>query len=173
MVDKSKTPRHKVRQRHDLQSCRRGFGFIHHSRTIFCCAVSNPNLTIRDFCIAVQHLLGCKRESAYTATGVCGRCPRVTVHPGRLRADAAALHTGAARAVQLLTQPQQARPRHSRRRLRRAASARSTHPHPLSLITSRFVNGNTVSNFPTHGQLSAAQGNPTNCLNFDLPYKIV
>jgi hypothetical protein len=28
----------------------------------------------------------------------------------------------------------------------------------LSLITSRFVNGNTVRNFPTHGQLSAAQG---------------
>jgi hypothetical protein len=34
----------------------------------------------------------------------------------------------------------------------------------LSLITSRFVNGNTVRNFPTHGQLSAAQGSPTNCL---------
>jgi hypothetical protein len=31
----------------------------------------------------------------------------------------------------------------------------------LSLITSRFVNGNTVRNFPTHGQLSAAQGSPT------------
>jgi hypothetical protein len=35
----------------------------------------------------------------------------------------------------------------------------------LSLITS--LNGNTVRNFPTHGQLSAAQGSPTNCLNFD------
>jgi hypothetical protein len=35
----------------------------------------------------------------------------------------------------------------------------------LSLITS--LNGNTVRNFPTHGQLSAAQGNLTSCLNFD------
>jgi hypothetical protein len=31
----------------------------------------------------------------------------------------------------------------------------------LSLITSRLVNGNTVRNFPTHGQLSAAQGSAT------------
>jgi hypothetical protein len=38
---------------------------------------------------------------------------------------------------------------------------------PERLITSRFVNGNMVRNFPTHGQLSAAQGSPTNCLNFD------
>jgi hypothetical protein len=29
------------------------------------------------------------------------------------------------------------------------------------------VNGNTVRNFPTHGQPSAAQGNLTSCLNFD------
>jgi hypothetical protein len=36
----------------------------------------------------------------------------------------------------------------------------------LSLIT-RFFNGNTVRNFPTHGQLSAAQGSLTSCLNFD------
>jgi hypothetical protein len=36
----------------------------------------------------------------------------------------------------------------------------------LSLITRSF-NGNTVRNFPTHGQLSAAQGNLTSCLNFD------
>jgi hypothetical protein len=35
----------------------------------------------------------------------------------------------------------------------------------LSLIT-RFFNGNTVRNFPTHGKLSAAQS-PTSCLNFD------
>jgi hypothetical protein len=27
----------------------RGFGFVHHSRTLFCRAVPNPNLTIRDF----------------------------------------------------------------------------------------------------------------------------
>jgi hypothetical protein len=30
----------------------RGFGFVHHSRTIFCRAVPNPNLTIRNFFIA-------------------------------------------------------------------------------------------------------------------------
>jgi hypothetical protein len=36
-------------------------------------------------------------------------------------------------------------------------------PH-LSLITRSF-NGNTVRNFPTHGQLSAAQGNLTSCLS--------
>jgi hypothetical protein len=27
----------------------RGFGFVHRSRTIFCRAVPNPNLTIRNF----------------------------------------------------------------------------------------------------------------------------
>jgi hypothetical protein len=36
----------------------------------------------------------------------------------------------------------------------------------LSLITRSF-NGNTVRNFPTHGQPSAAQGSLTSCLNFD------
>jgi hypothetical protein len=36
----------------------------------------------------------------------------------------------------------------------------------LSLITRSF-NGNTVRNFPTHGQLPAAQGSLTSCLNFD------
>jgi hypothetical protein len=53
--------------------------------------------------------------------------------------------------------------------------ALSSHPlPPLSLITSRFVNGNTVRNFPTHGQLSAAHGSLTNCLStLTLPYKIV
>jgi hypothetical protein len=35
-----------------------------------------------------------------------------------------------------------------------------------SLITRSF-NGNKVRNFPTHGQLSAAQGNLTSCLKFD------
>jgi hypothetical protein len=32
----------------------RGFGFVHHSRTLFCRAVPNPNPTIRHFCIAAQ-----------------------------------------------------------------------------------------------------------------------
>jgi hypothetical protein len=30
------------------------------------------------------------------------------------------------------------------------------------------VNGNTVRNFPTHGQLSAAQGSPTTVSAFDI-----
>ena len=38
-------------------------------------------------------------------------------------------------------------------------NARPPPLRPLSLITS--LNGNTVRNFPTHGQLSAAQGSPT------------
>jgi hypothetical protein len=32
----------------------RGFGFVHHSRTLFCRAVPNPNITIRNFFIAVR-----------------------------------------------------------------------------------------------------------------------
>ena len=35
----------------------RGFGFVHHSRTLFCRAVPNPNITIRNFFIAVRHLV--------------------------------------------------------------------------------------------------------------------
>ena len=31
----------------------RGFGFFHHSRTVFCRAVPNANLTIRNFFVAV------------------------------------------------------------------------------------------------------------------------
>jgi hypothetical protein len=31
-----------------------GFRCVHHSRTIFCRAVSNPNITIRNFFIAVR-----------------------------------------------------------------------------------------------------------------------
>jgi hypothetical protein len=32
----------------------RGFIFVHHSRTISCSAVPNPNTTIRNFCVAVR-----------------------------------------------------------------------------------------------------------------------
>jgi hypothetical protein len=34
--------------------CWKGFGFVHHSRTRFCRAVPNPNLTVRDFFFAVS-----------------------------------------------------------------------------------------------------------------------
>jgi hypothetical protein len=37
----------------------------------------------------------------------------------------------------------------------------------ITTLITRSFNGNTVRNFPTHGQLSAAQGNLTSCLNFD------
>jgi hypothetical protein len=33
----------------------RGFGFVYRSRTLFCRAVPNPNITIRNFFIAVPH----------------------------------------------------------------------------------------------------------------------
>jgi hypothetical protein len=53
----------------------RGFGFVHHSRTVFC-AVPNPNITIRNFFIAVwsgghlraararHRVLGLERDAA-------------------------------------------------------------------------------------------------------------
>jgi hypothetical protein len=41
---------------------------------------------------------------------------------------------------------------------------RSCYPPPPTPVSG---NSNTVRNFPTHGQLSAAQGSLTNCLNFD------
>jgi hypothetical protein len=34
---------------------REGLGFVHRSRTILCRAVPNPNVTIRNFCIALPH----------------------------------------------------------------------------------------------------------------------
>jgi hypothetical protein len=40
----------------------RCFGFVYHSRTLFCRAVPNPNLTIRNFCIAVRPQ---EREAAH------------------------------------------------------------------------------------------------------------
>jgi hypothetical protein len=36
----------------------RGFGFVHRSRTLFCRAVPNPNITIRNFCISVRRVVG-------------------------------------------------------------------------------------------------------------------
>ena len=33
----------------------RGFGFVHHSRTVFCRTVPNLSITIRNFFIAVRH----------------------------------------------------------------------------------------------------------------------
>jgi hypothetical protein len=53
MMDKSKTPRHDCRSCRYLTFVPRGFGFAHHSRTIFCRAVPNPSDTIRHFCIGV------------------------------------------------------------------------------------------------------------------------
>jgi acyl-CoA synthetase (AMP-forming)/AMP-acid ligase II len=36
----------------------KSFGFVHRSRTVFCRAVPNPNITIRDFFIAAQRREG-------------------------------------------------------------------------------------------------------------------
>jgi hypothetical protein len=41
----------------------RGFGFVHHSRTLFCRAVPNPNITIRTLFIAVQEGSGRSPQS--------------------------------------------------------------------------------------------------------------
>ena len=45
----------------------RGFGFVHHSRAIFYHEVPNPNLTIRNFLIAV-----CAPERSPRTSGVSG-----------------------------------------------------------------------------------------------------
>jgi hypothetical protein len=54
MMDKAKTPsaQRYIAARSTIVP--RGFGFVYHSRTIFCRAVPNPNITIRNFFIAVQ-----------------------------------------------------------------------------------------------------------------------
>jgi hypothetical protein len=57
----------------------RGFGFVHPSRTIFCRAVPNPYLTIRNFFIAVARAWRARRTS---------RCPRRTPAPGSRRTAA-------------------------------------------------------------------------------------
>jgi hypothetical protein len=48
-MDKSKTPR--IVPLYNFVP--RGFGFVHHSIAILYHEVPNPNLTIRNFCIAV------------------------------------------------------------------------------------------------------------------------
>jgi hypothetical protein len=57
----SKTPRHKFGARSAIVP--RGLGFVHHSRAIFCRAVPNPNITIRNFFIAVWGGVGRTAES--------------------------------------------------------------------------------------------------------------
>jgi hypothetical protein len=127
----------------------RGFGFVHHSIAILYHQVPNPNITIRNFFIAVRY--------------------------GRVRgggvAQAEAVAHGHERAAR------------SRALARRAvgAAGRGTPPHgavhdarrqsvgPLVRVLpptlGPTVYGNTVRSFPTHGQLSAAQGSPTQPLS--------
>jgi hypothetical protein len=48
----------------------RGLGFVHHARTIFCRAVPNLSITIRNFFIAVRWLaLGSAGASAHGRSG--------------------------------------------------------------------------------------------------------
>jgi hypothetical protein len=57
----------------------RGFGFVHHSRTVFCRAAPNPNLTIRDFRIAawqahLKHEAPLPHLGLATPQPVCAEC---------------------------------------------------------------------------------------------------
>jgi hypothetical protein len=64
MMDQSKTPRHKVRERHDLQS-RLGFFWICPSfKDHFLWRRAKPNITIRIFFIAVQEAVCAAMEAA-------------------------------------------------------------------------------------------------------------
>jgi hypothetical protein len=56
MMDKSKTPPTHLGSCRYLTLYRGGFGFVHHSIAILYHQVPNPNLTIRDFSIAVGGL---------------------------------------------------------------------------------------------------------------------
>ena len=61
----------------------RGFGFVHHSRTLFCRAVPNPNITIRNFFIAVG---GGRHKRApplkERCAGAAGHVPSAVLVPG-------------------------------------------------------------------------------------------
>jgi hypothetical protein len=51
----------------------KGFIFVYQSRTIFCRAAPNPNITIRNFLIAVRRRCAPSVLAAVTLTGdVCG-----------------------------------------------------------------------------------------------------
>ena len=50
----------------------RGFGFVHRSRTIFCRAVPNLSITIRNFFIAVRCTLRLQVDSEAAAEGDWG-----------------------------------------------------------------------------------------------------
>jgi hypothetical protein len=52
-MDKSKTPPSHLGSCRDLTFVPRSFGFVHHSIAILYHEVPNPNMTIRDFLIAV------------------------------------------------------------------------------------------------------------------------
>jgi hypothetical protein len=52
----------------------RGFGFVRHSRTLFCHAVPNPNITIRNFCIAVAGRPGERHARSRTCRRRRSRC---------------------------------------------------------------------------------------------------
>jgi hypothetical protein len=64
-----------VRYRHDLQSCLGRFWICHYSRTLFCRAVPNPNLTVRNFFIAVWPAPPVAQSvSTYTWSCLTGSC---------------------------------------------------------------------------------------------------
>ena len=60
----------------------RGFGFVHHSRTIFCRAAPNPNITFATF--ASPYLAQALQAAAAAAEaeprrGACGACHKIKV----------------------------------------------------------------------------------------------
>jgi hypothetical protein len=99
----------------------RGFGFVHHSRTLFCRAVPNPILTIRNFSIAVQR----------TVLVVCG-CRRNPVRRLRVALCSGEALAAAARLADLRAALQRQRRRHAAQRRRRSVR-RQHHPRLLLL----------------------------------------
>ena len=60
----------------------RGFGFVHRSIAIFCRAVPNPNITIRNFFIAVRCVLLRPGDRGACAAGRARRAQaRAPAHP--------------------------------------------------------------------------------------------
>jgi hypothetical protein len=128
----------------------RGFGFVYHSRTLFCRVVPNPNITIRNFCIAVRwysNWLGAIRAELGTYQQDVEQ--RTPLRPHLLRS---------------LQPPSSVQRRASPLELLRETKTKTPREFNTNCTTPSLaptVNGNTVRNFPTHGQLSAAQGSPT------------
>ena len=76
----------------------RGFGFVHRSRANFCRAVPNPNITIRNFFIAVPQCSGVRRQQQQRVAALLGprerRCHPALRRHGRHLTPASPSPTG-------------------------------------------------------------------------------